>query len=230
MVLAVVTSHMVAWADTTVVQTPEPSRASSPENPRARYEPPKLMELQRVAFPPRATAKRLTGEVVIEFVVDGSGAVRDRKVKRSSGQDLMDLAAMVAVKTWSWGPAQSNGIAVSARCEQTVKFAPPTDSEVKKATRNARREEIQYDFQNPPLLILRRPRDVPLKQRVRVELQLELGAEGRVETIQLFKSSGVPECDFVALRSVYQWRFKIGTGPRRFAPGKPYILPLEIGA
>lgn len=85
-----------------------------------------LLPPQRVGvphYPPDALAAGITGAVIAEIVVDGSGHVTDARVIRSI--PLLDEAALEAVRRWEFEPTLVNGQAVPVRMNVTVNFSPP---------------------------------------------------------------------------------------------------------
>jgi periplasmic protein TonB len=49
------------------------------------------------------------GEVRLDILVSAEGAVLEVKLKRTSGSELLDRAAVDAVKRWRFRPAQVDG-------------------------------------------------------------------------------------------------------------------------
>jgi TonB family protein len=65
-------------------------------------------------YPPEAVKKKISGSVMVQFVVTTEGAVKDPKVVRSSGNDDLDGAALSCVLTWQYIPAKQNDQPVAA--------------------------------------------------------------------------------------------------------------------
>jgi len=63
------------------------------------------------------------GSVVLEFVIDGEGKVRDPKVVRSSAKDF-EAPTLAAVTQWKFAPGLKNGRAVSTRVTQMFQYEP----------------------------------------------------------------------------------------------------------
>ena len=78
--------------------------------------PPKLIESVK-AIPPRGF---VTGNVVMDAVVDASGHVKSMKVL--SGPESLRSAAIDALKKYKYEPALQNGKAVQGHVQETVKF------------------------------------------------------------------------------------------------------------
>jgi protein TonB len=73
------------------------------------------------AYPVVAQTARVEGIVILEAIIDESGAVRDVRVLRSI--PLLDRSAIDAVSRWRYLPTQLNGVAVPVIMTVTVKFA-----------------------------------------------------------------------------------------------------------
>lgn len=77
-------------------QSPAPSRQAVPlylQNPSPEY-------------PPAARRRGYEGTVMMEVFVDSEGKVRNLRLSESSGHDMLDRAAMWAVKDWMFEPAR----------------------------------------------------------------------------------------------------------------------------
>lgn len=62
--------------------------------------PPSTIENPPPIYPPEALARRLTGRVLIRVRLDERGRVAEATVHRSSGEVLLDEAALSAVQRW----------------------------------------------------------------------------------------------------------------------------------
>ena len=78
--------------------------------------PPRLIESVR-AVPPRGF---VTGNVVLDAVVDSTGHVKSMKVL--SGPESLRNAAIDALKKYKYAPARQNGKAVAGHVQATVQF------------------------------------------------------------------------------------------------------------
>ncbi len=86
-------------------------------NPRFRLPP------SPPAYPARARDLGQEGEVVVRARLDLSGAPEEVVVHRSSGFDLLDRAALAAVRRWAFEPGRRGGQAVPAWVQVPVRFA-----------------------------------------------------------------------------------------------------------
>jgi TonB family protein len=83
--------------------------------------PPKKIRDVRPVYPEVALAAGVTGVVIIEAVLDETGAVTGARVLRSI--PLLDEAAIEAVRQWRFEPTLLNGAAVPVIMTVTVNFA-----------------------------------------------------------------------------------------------------------
>ncbi|GEM_PF-1676478 len=75
-----------------------------------------------VKYPVASLKRGHEGRVLLDFAIDAKGRVRGFVVRRSSGSDRLDAAAMTAAKGWSFEPEVQNGNAVAARALMPVDF------------------------------------------------------------------------------------------------------------
>lgn len=64
----------------------------------------------------------ITGEVLVEFVVDANGAVREARAVRSSQREF-EAAAVQAVSKWTFRPGQKGGRNVATRMQVPIVFS-----------------------------------------------------------------------------------------------------------
>ena len=96
-----------------------------------------VFELSQVDKPPTATMvippryprelqqSKTEGSVVLVFVLDEKGRVKQPRVE-SSSHNGFERAALEAVKQWMFEPAVKDGRSVRARVRQSIRFRPPT--------------------------------------------------------------------------------------------------------
>ena len=63
----------------------------------------------------------ITGEVVVEFIVDANGDVRNAFAVRSTQRDF-EQAAVQAVSKWKFRPGKKGGRAVNTRMQVPIVF------------------------------------------------------------------------------------------------------------
>jgi protein TonB len=87
--------------------------------PQARFQP-------KPAYPFEMRRQGITGEVVVEFVVDSNGDVRDPYAKRSSQREF-ETAAVQAVQKWKFKPGKKGGKNVNTRMLVPIEFSISAD-------------------------------------------------------------------------------------------------------
>jgi len=73
-------------------------------------------------YPIRAKMRRIEGDVVLQFVVDEKGAVRELSVVESSPPGVFDSAALRTVARWRFKPGIKDERPVAVRVQQKLKF------------------------------------------------------------------------------------------------------------
>ena len=85
-------------------------------------EPNWLKYLQKtLQYPDEAASNNISGDVVVQFVVDTSGHVSDAKAV-SGPKELQAEAIRVVQKSGLWVPALTNGKKVASYTKKTIKF------------------------------------------------------------------------------------------------------------
>jgi TonB family protein len=80
----------------------------------------RLIQSTPPVYPSLAKSLRISGDVVVDALVDADGRVKSAKV--ISGPDLLRQAAIETVRQWRYEPARLDGQAVAMHLEVTVKF------------------------------------------------------------------------------------------------------------
>ncbi|MDF3058726.1 MAG: biopolymer transporter TonB [Rariglobus sp.] len=88
--------------------------ASLDQQPVARFQ-------ARPVYPIDMRRAGISGEVMVRFVVDADGNVRDAVAVRSSQRDF-EQEAVNAVLKWKFRPGKKGGIAVNTRIQIPIKF------------------------------------------------------------------------------------------------------------
>ena len=73
-------------------------------------------------YPLLARRRQLEGTVVLEALVGPAGRVRELSVKESSGHQLLDEAALRAVKNWRFAPGRQGTTPVAMPVLVPVRF------------------------------------------------------------------------------------------------------------
>jgi protein TonB len=73
-------------------------------------------------YPRRSRRLREQGTVLLEMLVLADGRVTELRVNTSSGFERLDQAALDAVQSWRFLPAQRGGEAIAYRYLQPIEF------------------------------------------------------------------------------------------------------------
>jgi len=76
----------------------------------------------RPAYPPLARLRGYQGVVVLFVEVLVDGRVGQVGIRRSAGHEILDRAALEAVRTWRFEPGRKEGRAVTMSVEVPVRF------------------------------------------------------------------------------------------------------------
>jgi len=118
---------------------PEPARepvaisvAPAPPAPEARNVPEPVLEAPRFnaaylnnpppVYPLSARRRGIEGRVLVRAEVQADGSCSRVELKTTSGSDLLDQAALEAVKKWRFVPARKGNQAVTAWVEVPISF------------------------------------------------------------------------------------------------------------
>jgi TonB family protein len=82
--------------------------------------PPKVVKLVQPAYPEPARKAGVEGVVTVEVVIGVTGTVLDGSIVKSSGNDFLDKAALVAAKGSTFEPGKRSGR--PAQTKVTVPF------------------------------------------------------------------------------------------------------------
>lgn len=115
----------------TVTWVPDPPRAPAPPSVAAAVDlsaPVPLeaidyLEQARPQYPPQAKRARAQGTVYLRVVIDPQGRPCEVHIERSSGFELLDLAAREALLKSLFRPYRENGVARSASAIVPVRFS-----------------------------------------------------------------------------------------------------------
>jgi TonB family protein len=96
----------------------------SQKAPSDNYQPPKLMHSTDPIYPPEVKARRMSGTVVLEVLVDKEGNVANAKL--IMGPPIVRDATEAAIKEWKYRPATLQGKPV----EETIQVRCEMDRDV----------------------------------------------------------------------------------------------------
>jgi protein TonB len=74
-------------------------------------------------YPAIARDRGWEGRVVIRCAVDATGEVTEARVEESSGREVLDEAALAAVRRWRFEPALEEGTPVASEVSIPIRFA-----------------------------------------------------------------------------------------------------------
>jgi protein TonB len=106
-------------------------RTAAPSTTPASFEGDLPVELERVdylhrvepRYPPAAKRARAQGTVFLRVIIDTDGRPREVHVERSSGYEILDMAACRAVEKWLFRPYRENGVARAVSVIVPIEFA-----------------------------------------------------------------------------------------------------------
>ena len=84
-------------------------------------EPPRLLREVKAQYTDEARRRGITGNVLLEIVINRDGTVGDVSIRRGLGAGL-DQRAIDAVRQWSFAPARRLGAPVDVIVEVAVEF------------------------------------------------------------------------------------------------------------
>lgn len=84
--------------------------------------PPKAVHQVAPQYPPRARAKNIAGQVVMNLLIGAQGDVQDAKIVNATPSGIFDQSALQAVRQWRFQPAMYKGAPVVVRAQQVMKF------------------------------------------------------------------------------------------------------------
>lgn len=102
---------------------PEPSVVKAEDNSDGSFDvPPIARRVIKPEYPLAARQEKWEGEVVCEVLISKRGKVLEASVVESCGHDVLDAAALKAVRVARFAPALRRGHAVEVRVRLTVDF------------------------------------------------------------------------------------------------------------
>ncbi|GLR15074.1 energy transducer TonB [Chitinimonas viridis] len=109
------------------VEVAKAEPAAAPEPAPAPIVPPlsnaSYLNNQAPGYPAMSRKLGEAGRVVLSVYVLADGSVGDIKLKRSSGHDRLDDAALAAVKRWRFVPAKQGDAAIPYRYDLPINFS-----------------------------------------------------------------------------------------------------------
>ena len=102
--------------------TATPGRVSEIYEPGALERAPLARYQAQPQYPFEMRRGGITGEVLVEFIVDANGAVREARAVRSSQREF-ETAAVQAVSKWTFRPGEKGGRKVATRMQVPIVFS-----------------------------------------------------------------------------------------------------------
>ncbi len=187
-----------------------------------------LWVFSHLRYPEEAYKNNITGKVFLEFIIHKDGKVRDVKVLRSSGNELLDKEAIRVVSlSPEWKPGKAKGEAINVRYALPVAFdlkgepkkpaggitlaasdeSANNDTEVVPVSSADEKPKFQgggnNEFTKWMFNELRYPEEARLKKIMgRTILEFVISKTGRVKDVKVLKSSGSELLDSEALRVI----------------------------
>lgn len=109
-------------APTATAAAPAPAAPVAPSGPPVVTNP----RFRRTPTPPDyplvARERGITGTALIRALVGTDGETREVRLHRSSGHDILDGAALAAVRRWSFEPSSRDGQRIESWIEVPIRF------------------------------------------------------------------------------------------------------------
>jgi len=83
---------------------------------------PKVRRRASAAYPARARAQGITGQVTLNVLISEDGRVERVKVLEATPKGVFDQTAIEAIQRWEFEPATYQGEAVKVWARQTIRF------------------------------------------------------------------------------------------------------------
>ena len=113
-----------AIAPATPADAPPPNKSVTPADAydiRSLDQAPMPKFQARPQYPTEMRKKGIAGQVVVDFIVDTNGDVRNAYVLRSSRREF-EAAAVAAVSKWKFQPGRKGGRAVETHMQVPIVF------------------------------------------------------------------------------------------------------------
>lgn len=198
-----------------------------------RNTPPKALKREEPIYPYRLRMAGLTGQVLVNFIIDTNGDVQNPVIE-SSNNPWFERPALDAILQWKFVPGIVAGRAVNTRARQELSFemdrAGGTATGLWKVGKRSKNDglppEMQWD--RPPVPINTSFPVYPLEslqaeKTGQTKLKFLVGPDGRVASAQLQEAT-TPEMGRAALAMIDTWVFT----PAAKKDGTPCYAALAI--
>ena len=177
--------------------------------------PPKLIKKVGPTYPQEAKEAELEGAVILEATTDEKGDIKGIKIIKGE-HDILNKAAMEAVKQWKYEPMLINGIPYGVKLTVTCNFSldnekPKVSAESGILGKDQTPPVRAVDDVKPPKLIKKVDPIYPeaaKKAEIQGVVILEATTDiyGRVVNTEILRS--IPELDQAAIDAVKQWVYE----------------------
>lgn len=180
-----------------------PILAPTSPPPGQGYQPPKVIKRGDVAYPILANLNRIEGVVGVRFAVDENGKVTGATVYKTSRSLTLDAVVKSrGIMDWTFQPATLNGKPVPSTYDQEIEFHLDPNEQRDFALK---RLAAPVGIPDPPYPA--EALNLHPHPRGDVTIGVFWTPAGRVDLINLIKSSGSATLDHAALRFAYlNWR------------------------
>jgi TonB family protein len=167
----------------------------------------------RPQYPYEAWVRRQTGTGVVVLVIDPStGVVKNAEMATSTGNEILDNAALSALRLWRFRPGLVTMIKIPIGFTMGRFVIIGNDLKV---TKNLDMDTVLAPYlgkgtvlhgPNPAY-----PRNAPWTNKEgKGTYELQVGKDGKVGDVKVLKSSGDPTFDAVAVSTLRKWRLRKG--------------------
>lgn len=222
--LLAVSSRLIATAQQAEIELPSPEELK--QGPSI---PPQILKASHPEYPITMRAAGLEARVLLEFIVDKEGQVRNPHVVRSNNP-WFERPALDAILKWRFKPATVGGRLVNTRVQQEIQFnLYGGGQDLWRVSRMKNHDELPVELRwdvaptpvhtNYPVYPLEALR---AKKSGKVLLRYIVDPTGMVVEAAAIESSA-PEFAGAALAAIDAWRFKPAT-----RAGKPCFAVLQL--
>lgn len=206
---------------------PQPAPVITADPPQGENTEVAYRKLHPLRYPKDAVQQRLQGETLVDVQVLSSGVPGQMSVRRSSGSELLDRAALEALAQSQFHPAKRAGRPVESRIQVPIRFS--LDEAQAEAVATAATDATTY---TPPSYRRLSPPEYPASaksfgQQGTAVLKVGIDASGNVQTVDIADSSGVAELDRAASTAVEHWTFNPASTDGT-AVGSQVLVPVQF--
>ncbi len=165
------------------------------------FQPPKVLTTRPVSYPEQALLNRIEGVVRVKFLIDETGHVINAIVDKPSVSVMLDAMALeYDLRKWTFQPAMFDGKPVPGTVDKEFEFRLDP-----KEQRALAEERLAAPLGTPDAPYPKAA--LTLKPQGSCTIAVTWTPEGRVDTINLAKSTGSNILDNAALRFAFvHWR------------------------